>query len=124
MLTRKERIIQICQEETISEIKNRYMELFGMSTMAVIKKEQVLKILVMGLKIEPFTQYFFMFVNGLAFKPWHHKNWFLKLYQFSISLLRPYAGLGLSGYSLFSCLTWFGISLDLYLLSSVYFNML
>lgn len=26
MLTRKERIIQICQEETISEIKNRYME--------------------------------------------------------------------------------------------------
>ena len=26
MLTRKETIIQICQEETISEIKNRYME--------------------------------------------------------------------------------------------------
>jgi hypothetical protein len=26
MLTRKETTIQICQEETISEIKNRYME--------------------------------------------------------------------------------------------------
>lgn len=26
MLTKKERIIEVCQEETISEIKNRYME--------------------------------------------------------------------------------------------------
>ena len=36
------------------------MELFGMSTMAVIKKEQVLKILVMGLKIDHFTEYFYL----------------------------------------------------------------
>ena len=31
MLTRKERIIKVCQEETVSEIKNRYME-FNMNS--------------------------------------------------------------------------------------------